>query len=179
MEQLRSAIVTMIVCCSLCGMLLSCNRSNPQVPPAETIRRANNALSSRGLPVLPNSATDVHYRIGGSFSKYMNVKFTASADQALDYLHRIGASCYIEFVIEGDQYRILATHPLASASASISNPRLYCIAEHIGIRCEPWFRSVYDIRHGWYYHYVPRVAEKYTIYYDVDNQQLYIYWTYS
>ncbi len=129
--------------------------------------------------MLANSVADVRYRVGGSFAKYLNVKFTASADQALNYLRRADAKCYIEFVIVGDQYRILATHSLTGTPEFISNPELFCIAKDIGIRSEPWFKSVYDIHHGWYYHNFEKAPARYMIFYDIDSQQLYVYWTYS
>jgi hypothetical protein len=178
-RHIMSDLRMVIVCCLLCGLSLSCDHSSHQVSSAERIRCANDALSSHKLAVLPHGITDADCWTGGTFAKYMNVKFSASADQALDYLRREGAACYLEFVIEGNQYRILATHSLTGASELIADPELFCIAKDIGIRSEPWFKSVYDIRHGWYYHNFRNAPERYTIYYDVDTQQMYIYWTYS
>jgi hypothetical protein len=143
------------------------------------IQRTNTALLLRKLPKLPDGATNVRCWTGGMFAKYMNVKFTASPDQALDYLRRASATHYLEFQIEGKEYRILATHLLATAPADPDRPELSCLTRKTGILSQPWFKSVYDIRHGWYYHYWRDAPARYTMYYDVDSQQFYVYWTYS
>lgn len=143
------------------------------------IQRANTALSLRKLPKLPDGAANVRCWTGGTFAKYMNVKFTASPDQALDYLRRANATHYLEFQIEGKDCRILATHSLTSASGDADRPELWCLTNKTGILSQLWFKSVYDIHHGWYYHYFRDAPTRYTIYYDLDRQQFYVYWTYS
>jgi hypothetical protein len=111
----------------------------------------------------------------------MNVKFTASPDQALDFLRRANAAYYLEFQIEGKQYRILATHALTAAPGDTDRPDLYMLTEKVGILSRPWFRSVYDIRHGWYYHhyYFRDAPVSHYMFYDLDSQQFYVYWSYS
>ncbi len=81
----------MVACSLLCGLLPSCDRSDEPVSDAAAIQRANTALSLRKLPKLPDGVTNVRCWTGGTFAKYMNVKFTASPDQALDYLRKAGA----------------------------------------------------------------------------------------
>jgi len=137
--------------------------------------------SSWGLPKLPDGATNVRCWTGGTFAKYMNVKFTASPDQALDYLRRANTTYYLEFQIEGKKYRILATHPLTAASGDTDRPDLRMLIEKAGIHSQPWFRSIYDIRHGWYYHHyeLKDAPVSHYMFYDVDSQQFYVYWTYS
>ena len=112
------------------------------------------------------------------FAKYMNVKFTASPDQALDFLRRAGAGYYSEFQVEGKTYRIVANHALTATPQSISTVSLSLLAQGTGMLSRPWFKSVYEIQHGWYYSVQNGVAG-YDLYYDVDNQQLYVYWHYS
>jgi hypothetical protein len=174
MGQLGFSWGTIAVCSLLSGLLPSCNRSADQVSDAAMIQRTNAALSSRKLPVLPVDVTDVRCWTGGTFAKYMNVKFTASPDQALDYLRRASATHYLEFEIEGKNYRILATHLLTAAAPDSEKPELYCLTNKTGILSQPWFKSVYDIRHGWYYHYYRDAPARYNMYYDVDNQQFYV-----
>jgi hypothetical protein len=179
MRQLAGSWGMVGVWSLLCGLLGSCGRSTSPVPDTTVIQRTNAALSSRKLPVLPADATGVRCWIGGTFAKYVNVKFTASPDQALDYLRRAGAAYYYEFRIEEQEYRILATHVLTCAPGNSDRPLLYSLAHRAGIRAEPWFESVYDIRHGWYYHYFGDAPARYFLYYDVDSQQFYVYWSYS
>jgi len=143
------------------------------------IQRANTALSLRRLPKLPDGATNVRCWTGGTFAKYLNVKFTASPDQALDYLRRADATHYLEFQIEGKDYRILATHSLTGAPADTDKPELWCLTNRTGILSQAWFKSVYDIRHGWYCRYGRGAPARCTLYYDVGAQQFYVYWTYS
>ncbi len=118
---------------------------------------------------------------GGTFAKYMNVKFPASPDEALDYLRRANATYYLEFQIEGEKYRILATHSLTAASGDTDQPDLWMLTRKAGIHSQPWFRSVYDIRHGWYYHHyeLKDAPVSHYMFYDMDSQQFYVYWTYS
>jgi hypothetical protein len=180
-EQLKSSWRMTLVCSLLCGLLASCDRPDEPVTDAAAIQRANTALSVRKLPKLPDTVTSVRFWSGGMFAKYMNIKFSASPDQALDFLRRAGAACYVEFQIEGKKCHILATHPLAGALGDNNKPELYMLAEKVGILARPWFRSVYDIRHGWYYHhfYYEGAPVSYYLFYDVDSQQFYVYWTYS
>lgn len=168
-----------IVLCGLLGIVLpSCDRSPAQVPDADMIQRTNVALSSRHLPKLPDGVTMARCWTGGMFAKYMNVKFTASPDQALDFLRRAGAGCYSEFQVEGKNCRIVANHALAATPQGVDTVGLSLLAKGTGMLSRPWFKSVYEIRHGWHYGLQDGIAG-YDVYYDVDNQQLYVYWHYS
>jgi len=171
----------MIVACSLlCGLLPSCDHSTDQVSDAKMIQRANVVLSSRRLPKLPDGATNVRCWTGGLFAKYMNVKFTASPDQALDFLRRAAAGCYLEFRVEGKNYRIVANHALATTPQSINTVSLSLLAKGTGMLSQPWFKSVYEIRHGWYYDYYSQDGPTgYDVYYDLDSQQFYVYWSHG
>ena len=118
---------------------------------------------------------------GGAFAKYMNVKFTASPDQALDYLRRAGVPCYFEFQGEETGCRVVATHALLGAPEP--SPETHCekgffLLTEKGILAEPWFGTVYDIRHGWYYYWADWPT-RYHVYYDLDSRQFYVYWMYS
>jgi hypothetical protein len=162
---------------ALCAALPSCDRKTSETPGASTIQRANAVLSARKLPTLPEGVTIPQCWTGGVFAKYMNVKCTASPDQALDFLRRAGAGCYVEFRVEGKNSRIVANHVLAGTPESITTVNLSLLAQGIGMRTQPWFKSVYGIRHGWYYE--DEGVTGYDVFYDLDNQQLYIFWHYS
>ena len=181
MERLKFPWGMIIVCGLLCGLLASCERSDDAVPDAVAIPRANTALSVRKLPKLPDGVTNVRCWTGGMFAKYMNVKFTASPDQALDFLRRAEATYYVEFQIEGKKSQVLATHSLSGTLGDTGKPELYMLAEKVGILSRPWFRNVYDIHHGWYYRYheYQDAPMGYYLFYDLDSQQFYVYWTYS
>jgi hypothetical protein len=177
MVRLRLSWDLVAVCGLICALLSSCDPDAGKE--LKTTQGMNLALSSRKLPDLPAGITDARCWAGGMFAKCMNVRFTASADQALDYLRRTGAACYLEFEIDGTQPRVLATHSLTDGFEDLSGPELKFLAEKIGIRSQPWFRSIYDIRHGWHYHNYRDEPARYAIYYDLDTHHLYIYWTYS
>jgi hypothetical protein len=167
-------------CSLLCILLPSCNRRTEQVSNAVMIQRANTALSLRKLPKLPDGAADVRCWTGGTFAKYMNVKFAASPDQALDYLRRAGAGCYLEFEVEAKGYRIIANHSLTSTSERVKTLDLSLLAKGCGMLSQPWFRSVYEIRHGWYYNSFSQDGPTgYDLYYDLDSGQFYVYWSHG
>lgn len=177
MKRLRLLWGIVGVCAVLGGMLLFRDRPSDVDP----VQRANQALSIRDLPSLPDGVTDVRCWTGGTFAKYMNVKFGASEDQATDFLRRAGAAGYIEFEINGSQSRILATHPLADPYEKLDESRLWCLAMKTGMFSKPWFKSVYDVRHGWHYRRFSQEAAPINlcVFYDLDTRQLYIYWSYS
>ncbi|MGE5296724.1 MAG: hypothetical protein ACM3VT_18040, partial [Solirubrobacterales bacterium] len=102
-------------------------------------------------------------------------------DQAVDFFRGAGAACYLEFRIDGTQARVLATHPLTDASERIDDTELRCLVMKTGMFSKPWFKSVYDIRHGWhYYRFSQEEAPiSLSLFYDVDTRQFYIYWSYS
>jgi len=181
MEHLKFSWGVIIACSLLCGLLASCDRSDTPVPDAVAIQRANTVLSVCKLPKLPEGATGVRCWTGGVFAKYVNIRFTASPDQASDFLRRANAACYVEFQVEGGNSRVLATHSLAGALGDNDDPDLYMLTHKAGILSRPWFRSVYDIRHGWYYHhfYHDGAPVSYYFFYDLDSQQFHVYWTYS
>jgi len=155
----------------------SCGRSGKQ-PGAATIEEANAALTIRELPTLPPTVDSVQFWKGGVFAKYLNAKFTAAPEEALDYFRRAKAEGYFEFREDAGKYSVTATHVFTDAPMTAEKPRLFELEHNAGIRAEPWFRSVYDIRHGWYWT-VPRVLGGYQLFYDVDTRQFYIYWWYS
>jgi hypothetical protein len=141
-------------------------------------QRANAALSSTRLPVLPDGVTEVHFWAGGVFAKYMNVKFTASRDQALSYFKNAGAEYYCEFRLADGEYTIVQTHSLTDpGSSSVVEPSLLYMEIGIGYE-QPWFKSVHEIRHGWYYDSLQGVAG-FQLYYDLDTQLFYVAWHYS
>jgi hypothetical protein len=173
MRRARLSLRMIVVCSLLCGQLASCKRSTDVVPNATLIQRTNAALSSRKLPALPAGITDVRCWTGGMFAKYMNVRFSASPEQAV-------AGCYLEFRIEGKECRVVANHPLVGTPEDIRRVSLSLLAKGTGMLSQPWFRSVYETRHGWYYDYFSQDGPTgYDIFYDLDNQQLYLYWSYS
>jgi hypothetical protein len=142
---------------------------------AEITQRANAALSSVQLPVLPNGVTNVKCWTGGSFAKFMNVKFTSSPAQALDYLKRVGAKYYFEFDSSEGIHRVSATHFLDAATTQVDKPNLIELNHRTGIASKSWFKSVYKIRCGWYYD-SQRGAAGFQLYYDLDTRHFYIYW---
>ena len=77
-----------------------------------------------------------------AINAFMNVKFTASPDQVLDYLRRANATYYLEFQIEERDYRVLAAHSLTAAPAKTDKPELSCLTSRTGILSQPWFQSV-------------------------------------
>lgn len=168
-----------IVCGLACCLLSSCGDSFSQKADASRMRRANAALSARRLPVLPADVTDVRCWTHGISDKYLNVRCTASPNQALDYFRRAGATSYAEFRIEGPECRILATHLLMAAPGVTDKPDLSCLTDRTGFVAQDWFESVYDIRHGWCYQrrYPPNASARYTLLYDLDSLQFYVYWT--
>ncbi len=170
----------------VCAVLTSCGRSTGQKPDTKLVQRANTTLSKVELPVLPEGITDLHYWAGGIFAKFINIKFTASRDQALDYFKRAGAPCYFEFEVRedkrpGDKYRFSATHSLTQDPVQTKPPVSFELNYGNGLALKRWFDSVYQIRHGWYYG--PRKKEDGNwgseLYYDLDTQVLYLYWHYS
>lgn len=178
MQRLEFSWGAVVVCALACGLLSSCDaRSRGE---SKSIRETNLALSMRKLPELPDGVTDARCWRGGTFAKYMSIKFTASADQALEYLRKTGAGYYIEFEIEGESPRILATHSLTgSTPVDTGRPHLYPLVGRTGFHSKPWFKSIYDIRHGWYYHDFRGAPVYYYMFYDVDSRQFYVYWSYS
>ncbi len=177
MQRARLCCGVVILCALVCGMTASCNRSGKQ-PGAAAIEEANAALKMRELPTLPPTVTSVQFWKGGVFAKYLNAKFPASPEEAIDYFRRAGAEGYFEFREEAGKYSVTATHPLTDSSMTAKKPSLFELEHDAGIRAEPWFRSVYDIRHGWCWT-VPRELAGYQLYYDIDTRQFYIYWWYS
>jgi hypothetical protein len=169
----------MVVVCGLaCSLLSSCADPTSRRAEAHRLRQASAALVSRGLPALPVDVTDVRCWTHGLFAKYLNVKCTASPNQALDYLRRAGANYYLEFQREGQEYRILATHLLTAAPGATEKPDLSCLTDRTGFLAQSWFESVYDIRHGWYHHSSPPdTSLQYYLFYDLDSLQFYVYWT--
>jgi len=183
MNELRIPEAVLVLCGLLCVALTSCDRSTGQKPDAKVLQRANATLSGVELPVLPEEITDLRYWAGGVFAKFINIKFTTSREQALDYFQRAGATCYLEFAEREDQhrdiYRVLATHFLGESheGAELPDSTELNMIDRAGRR---WFESVYEIRHGWYY-YSERDGRLWEceLYYDLDTQVFYLYWHYS
>lgn len=181
MEKVSCLRRVVILCALMGAMVASCKRSAPALTAAEEVQRANGMLTAIKLPVLPDGVTDVRSWAGGVFAKFMNVKFSASPDQALDYLKRIGVKQYHEFDLSPyGAYRVLTTHFLAEAEDRLDQPVPVYLSSltRRDIYAQPWFESVYDIRHGWYYGSEAGV-EVLEIYYDLDSGQFYINWSYS
>ena len=177
MIQLRSLLLAVMVVCSIA--LSSCDRSGDQKSAAESLQHANQVLKGIKLPVLPEGVTDARCWTGGIFAKYVNVKFAASPDQALEYVRSSGAGFYYEFRINGTGYHIVASHSLGGTPGTGDETDLHMLVGKSGIIAEPWFKTVYDIRHGWAYYYSADWPARYHMFYDVDSQQFYIYWCYS
>ena len=54
------------------------------------------------------------------------------------------------------------------------------LAKGTGLFSQPWFKSVYEIRHGWYYHYYSQEGPTgYDLCYDLDSQQFHVYWSHG
>ena len=157
----------------------SCDRSPHQMSAAESLQHANEVLNVVGLPPLPDGVTDAHSWAGGVFAKYVNVKFAAPKDQALEYLRSSGAGFYSEFRIDDTGYHIVGTHSLGGTPGTGETPDLDQLVRKSGIVAEAWFKAVYDIRHGWAYYHSADWPARYHMFYDVDNEQFYIYWCYS
>lgn len=166
---------------AVCGLLGGVLLFRDRPPAVDPVQHANRVLSAIKLPGLPEDVTDVQCWAGGMFAKFVNVKFAASEDQAVDFLRKTGAACYLEFQIDGTQARVLATHPLTDAYEKISDTDLHCLTRKTGMFSKPWFKSVYDIRHGWHYHRFSQqeAPVSLSVFYDLDSRQLYIYWSYS
>jgi len=178
MKRLRPPCNVVVPCALLCAVLTSCDRSAKEPPSTEVVQHTNAALSAAQLPLLPEGVADVHCWTGGVFAKYMNVKFTASPDQVLDYFRRSGAPYYFEFQADEQRHYVITTHFLAAFSDYIVKPSLYELTYKTGIGSQPWFRSVYDIGHGWHYKW-HKGAAGCQLYYDLDTQQFYLYWYFS
>jgi hypothetical protein len=177
MQQAKPSCGVVMVCALLCGMIASCGRSDKQSG-AATIEEANAVLEICELPTLPPSVTSVQCWKGGVFAKFLNVKFMAAPEEAIDYSRRAGAEGYFEFREDAGKYSVIAPHTLTDSPVTAENPGLFELQHKTGMASEPWFNSVYEIRHGWYWTSLRDIAG-YQLYYDVDTQQLYIYWWYS
>lgn len=176
MQQAKPSCGVVIVCALLCGMIGSCGRSDKQSG-AATIEEANAALKICELPTLPPSVTSVQCWTGGVFAKFLNVKFTAAPEEAIDYFRRAGAEGYFEFREDAGKYLVTGTHSLTGSPVTAEKPDFLKL-QHTAMASEPWFNSVYEIRHGWYW-ISRRGLAGYQLYYDVDTQQFHIYWWYS
>jgi len=184
MKELKVPTAVMVLGGLACFVLTSCDRPAGQKPDAKALQRANATLLSVELPVLPEGITDLRYWAGGIFAKYMNVKFTTSPEQALDYFQRAGAACYFEFQAREGQHRkryyVSATHFLGDSGDRGHPPDFIDLNGRGGLAVRRWFESVYDIRHGWYYG-TTRGSDVWgcEFYYDLDTQVFYLYWHYS
>lgn len=143
-----------------------------------SVPRANEFLKALKLAPLPEGVTGARCKWSGIFAKYANVKFAASQEQALAYLKAIAVPHYSEFSAIPAGYQITATHVLTKAPEE----DIYDVPAQLklgrGMLAPPWFESVYDIRHGWFYSFED-FPVCYQLYYDLDAGQFYIYWTYS
>jgi hypothetical protein len=183
MRELKVPTAVMVLGGLACFVLTSCDRPTGQKPDAKVLQRANATLLSVELPVLPEGITDLRYWAGGIFAKYMNVKFTTSPEQALDYFQRAGATYYVEFAAcEGqhpERYQIWATHFLGEPHDRTHAGDSFELNDAVGL-VGRWFKGVYEIRHGWHY-YSTRDGGVWgcEFYYDLDTQVFYLYWHYS
>ena len=166
----RGAVV--LVCGLICLALASYDWSKKSVP------RANRFLASIELAPLPEGVTGAHCKWSGLFAKYVNVKFAASPEQALAYLKVGDVPHYFEFSVVDGKHQVVATHVLTTPPENDVRSVPIPLKLGKGMFAPRWFRSVYDIRHGWFYVFddFPVV---YRFYYDLDAGQFYIYWTYS
>ncbi len=154
----------------ICLALVSYDWSKKSVP------RANRFLASIKLAPLPEGVTEVHCKWSGIFAKFANVKFAASQDQALAYLKAGDVPHYFEFSVMDGKHQVTATHVLTTAPDY--DVRDVPAQLRTGMLAPAWFKSVFEIRHGWFYA-VNEFPVCYQMYYDLDAGQFYIYWTYS
>lgn len=177
MQQAKPFYGLVILSALLCGMIASCGRSDKQSG-AATIEEVNATLKMCELPTLPPSVASVQCWKGGVFAKFLNVKFMAAPEEAIDYFRRAGAEGYFEFREDAGEYSVAATHTLTDSPVTAEKPDFFELQHKTVMAAEPWFKSVYEIRHGWYWTSIRDIAG-YQLYYDVDTQQLYIHWWYS
>ena len=164
---------TAALCACLCVMLASCDRSQEGTP------EANRVLSVIELPSLPAGVTTVRTWHGGVFAKFVNIKFTASQEQALAYLKANETPHHFEFSVTNGVPRVTATHDLSTpGGTAIEVPNSGCVLARADMAAQPWFRSVTEIRHGWFFSYEESIVG-YRFYYDLDVEQFYIYWYHS
>lgn len=162
----------MLLCGLMCMVLASCDRST------KSVTRANKTLSGIKLPSLPQGVTDVRCATSGLFAKFVNVKFAASREQAREYLVSCAVPHYFEFSMINGKYALSATHVLTTPPevTAVNGPAALRLGRGIGQQA--WFKSVYGIRHGWFYRFEKHPV-RYQLYYDLDAEQFYIYWSYS
>lgn len=164
---------TAALCACLCVILASCDRSPEGVP------EANRVLSVIEFPSLPAGVTTVRTWHGGVFAKFVNIKFTASQEQALAYLKANETPHYFEFSVTNGVPRVTATHDLGTPEpTAIEVPNRDRVLTGADMLTQPWFRSVGEIQHGWFFSCEEGIVG-YRFYYDLDTEQFYIYWYYS
>jgi hypothetical protein len=144
----------------------------------EGTSNANQILSRIELPSLPDGVTEARSWAGGTFAKFVNVKFTASREQALAYLTAGEAAYYLELSTTDGKLAVAATHLLGTPRGTPDSVVPTSLELGTGIAAEPWFESVYQIRNGWFYEFREGITA-YQFYYDLDTGQFYIYWSYS
>jgi len=166
-----------VSCVILCAVLTSygCSKRDTSKQGASN---ANRVLSGIKLPSLPAGVTEARSWAGGTFAKFANVKFTASQEQALAYLTASAAPYYVELNTTAGKLTVSATHVLGTPRGAPDDTVPVELRLGTGMAAEPWFESVYQIRHGWFYEFREGIVA-YQFYYDLDAGQFYIYWSYS
>jgi hypothetical protein len=142
----------------------------------KSVSAANRFLTSLELAPLPEGVTEAHCKWSGLFAKYAHVKFAASQEQALAYLKAGDVPHYFEFSDVPGGYQVTAAHVLTTAPDYDVHD--VPVQLRTGMLAPAWFKSVFEIRHGWFYA-VDDFPVCYQMYYDLDAGQFYIYWTYS
>lgn len=177
MRRLKRWGIVVLACGLILTLLVTRDWSKRSVPVA------NEFLAGIEFPALPAGVTEVRCRAGGIFAKFVNVKFAATREQALAYLKASAIPHYYEFKVVDRKPHVSASHVLSPSEdgpapclaiqewLSFKWPRTY-------MHSKKWFRSIGEIRHGWYYRFEDHPV-RYQLYYDLDAGQFYIYWTYS
>lgn len=172
MNRLRRWSKIVVVCALVCTILGSCDDSKENVP------KANKLLSAIKFPTLPNGVTTAHSWSGGTFAKYVNIKFTATPQQAKTYLKDCGLTYYYEIDLTGNKATLAGTHSLVSTNEISSEFAVEWASNFNSMVTEPWFEDVCQIQHAWF-GLVQETPLNYRLWYDLDKEQFYIYWTYS
>jgi len=162
----------LVLCGLVCTVLGSCDGSKTSVPETNTL------LVGIKLPALPSGVTEARCWRGGGFAKFVNVKFTATREQARAYLKACGLPYYYEVNFVGGQATLAATHRLAPGNEMPAENVAADAVSFDGMVTQEWFESVRQIEHAWF-SVVQKAPLHYRVWYDLGAGQLYIYWTYS
>lgn len=106
----------------------------------------------------------------------MNVKFTVSKEEALDFFRRFGTGCYFRFELVEGHYEVVGVDFLGDIETEVIKPSGRVLNEAAAHK--PWFKSVYEIQEGWFFvcYCGAEARAVLRFYYDLDRKVFYISW---